>query len=134
MSDSLTFQSIHQEQQWSNPKHSALLKSIVLLAAAYAFSAWGWIFRLTSIYRTPEEDRELGGTGIHPAWRADDVGAAGVPQEHVDAVTDWINARWEYDPDRPNLPVAYSKPHGTGAHIHVQVHAHTRKRDLVRGA
>jgi hypothetical protein len=50
-----------------------------------------------------------------------------------------INRRWLYDPRRPNLKVAFARAHGTGPHIHLQVHwrsirSEFRKRELARAA
>ena len=133
MAEPLMFKSIREEGEWESKRLAPLAALIVRAAAAYA-EARGWLFRVTCIYRTPQEDRELEGTGVHVAWRAVDVRTNDVPAADVQAVTDWINARWIYDPSRPNLPVAYSKPHGTGPHLHIQVHQATMLRSLGRAA
>ncbi len=39
-----------------------------------------------------------------------------------------INRKWVYDPRRPDMVVAYAARHGTGPHVHCQVHPRTRKR------
>lgn len=41
------------------------------------------------------------------------------------AVCDFINRSWTYDPDRPELKVALYHGEGMNAHIHLQVHPHT---------
>ena len=88
-----------------------------------------------NIYRTPEEEAAAGGvSGIHcagPPYRAVDIrvsNLAGDPQQAADAIGALVNRRWEYDPSRPTKLVAFTQPHGTGPHIHVQVHARTVRR------
>ena len=132
MSLPITFRSADLEKQWdaNPPELSIRLVAIVTAAAVHAFMEFGWIFCITSLIRTADEDRELGGTGIHVAGRAADVRTVGVKQEYVDAMTQWINDKWVYDQDRPSLPVAYSKPHGSGPHLHIQAHQHTKARAL----
>jgi len=87
-----------------------------------------WTPLLTCIYRTFEEDREIGGSALHCYWRAVDVRTRDVDEATVAHCTDALNERWVYDPERPRLVVALSKPHGTGPHLHLQVHARTRLR------
>lgn len=92
-------------------------------------------FRVTSIYRTPEHDRELRGSGIHaspPPFRAIDIGGAYIPPSNLRAAAEKVNDLLLYDPNRPWLSVAVSKPHGTGAHVHLQVHPLTdfRRRHI----
>ncbi len=84
---------------------------------------------LTSIHRTNEENQAAGAeTEIHvagPPFRAIDLRAT---QEAAEAIAARVNARWEYDPTRPTMVVAYAKPHGTGPHCHLQVHPRTTLR------
>ncbi len=39
-----------------------------------------------------------------------------------------VNRLWIYDPRRPAMVVAYAGKHGTGPHVHFQVHQRTRRR------
>ena len=88
--------------------------------------------RVVCIFRTPVENAADGAkTEIHcqPApYRACDVGAKEFTADQVAAATAALNALWVYDPDRPELQVCFSQPHGTGPHFHLQVHLHTRRR------
>jgi hypothetical protein len=97
--------------------------------------------RITSIDRTIEEDKALNASGIHaagPPWRAIDIGiheleadlerSQGVANE----LCAQINKVWAYDPSRSHLTVAYCKPHGSGPHLHLQVHTRTKLRDSLR--
>jgi len=92
--------------------------------------------RITSIYRTPGEDAALGASGIHTTTphRALDasITALGSTVEErwrrARAVATQLNALWVYDPNRPTLKVCVAQPHGTGPHLHVQVHPRTRRR------
>lgn len=90
----------------------------------------------TSIHRTQQEDEALGGSGVHrvgPPWRAFDLGtvARGITQERADAIAEYVNRRWIYDPGRPQMQVAISKPHGSGPHLHCQaIDATIRREDM----
>jgi len=89
--------------------------------------------RVTCIWRTDAENRADGAeTAIHcqpPPYRAVDLGAAEFTQQEIDAAAAAVNARWQYDPARPDLLVCFVQPHGTGPHFHLQVHPHTRRRE-----
>jgi hypothetical protein len=87
-----------------------------------------WSPLVTCVWRSPDEDKAVDGTGIHSAWRAVDVRTKDIQKEIVEAVTDALNRLFIYDPNRPSLPVAYSKPHGTGPHLHLQVCDATTRR------
>ena len=96
---------------------------------------------LSCVGRSWEEDKELGASGIHsagPPWRAIDVRIRTLgetdemtPQDQIaaDNIADKINAGWLYDPLRPKIEEVISRQHGTGPHIHLQVHPRTRKID-----
>ncbi len=87
------------------------------------------------IHRTPEENAAAGAkTQIHvegPPYRAIDIrvtNLTGDPQAAADSLGAIINAKYEYDPTRPAMVVAYTVPHGTGPHCHLQVHPLTAFR------
>lgn len=83
--------------------------------------------RISSIYRTPTEDAKLKASGIHVSrpHRAMDIDVFdwGQAQKYADE----INLRWVYDPTRPAFKVALGRPHGTGPHLHLQVHDRTHR-------
>jgi len=96
--------------------------------------------RITSIYRNHEEEIRAGGrSGIHtcgPPYRAIDIAGRTFKRPGDDdarlmarlrSVASKLNRRWSYDANRPTKKVALAHV-GTGAHIHLQVHPHTRKR------
>jgi hypothetical protein len=90
---------------------------------------------VTCIHRTPEEEAAAGGkSGIHvagPPYRAIDVrvrNISGDPQGAADALGAKVNERYAYDPARPEMECAFTAPHGTGPHIHLQVHPATTRR------
>jgi len=117
------------EREWNSGSLQPLLRVIVKDASEYAADFLDWNFRFTSIYRTPEENRKAEAkTAIHTLWRAIDIGAIEVDRSTIQAITDYVNNRWIYDPERPNLPVCYSAPHGSGPHCHYQVHKNTQRR------
>lgn len=89
---------------------------------------------ITSIGRSWKQDRELGGSGVHaagPPWRAMDLSIKTLTggQAKADWLGERINEIFQYDPLRPHLKVAVTKPHGTGPHIHLQVHNSTVRKD-----
>lgn len=125
----LTFASLREEQEWDDPRLPLELRTIVAEAANHAFVTWGWLPCVTSIFRTPEENAAAEAkTTIHCLWRAVDLRTRNAEQTWIDALTQWVNEQWAYDPARPRLPVAYSAPHGNGPHLHVQSHDHTMRR------
>ena len=86
---------------------------------------------VTSIARTPEEDGALNASGIHacgPPHRALDVRIRTLPdnyQETAEYLAESLNKCWMYDYNRPDKVVCYAKVHGSGPHMHLQVHANT---------
>ncbi len=79
------------------------------------------------IHRTEAENQAAEAkTPIHvvgPPYRAIDVRVINLenPQASADAIGARINARYVYDLSRPTMVVAYTVPHGTGPHVHLQV-------------
>jgi len=134
MADPLRFRSQRLDDEFFGPEVHPVVRMIVLEAAEHALGTHGWLFEVTSCLRTAEEDAKLGGSGIHVTGRAVDVSARSIPDALVHAVTEWVNARWRYDPQRPRLTCCYSAPHGTGPHLHFQVHERTRTRTTKEAA
>jgi hypothetical protein len=88
-----------------------------------------------SIYRTADEEAAVGGVSlIHtvgPPYRAIDVHVSNLPGDHqiaADAIGALVNRRYVYDPTRLTKLVAFTQAHGTGPHIHLQVHVNTKLR------
>ena len=108
---------------WQLEDLEPILKEVVGYGFDAAPCAKLWI---SSIGRTAKEDE--GRSGIHaagPPWRAVDAGWARMTQDEVNTTCAKVNAKYTYDPQRPHLVVAYGAPHGTGLHIHYQVHPRT---------
>ena len=93
---------------------------------------------VTSIWRSKEEEEEIARktghktSGIHnapPPYRAMDIRVTRWKDSEVVGVVNRVNATWQYDPDRQGLLVALYRPHGTGPHLHLQVHPNTRRRE-----
>lgn len=93
---------------------------------------------VSSIWRSEGENVTVGAASrIHvvgPPYRAIDLSGRnlGVTDDkrwkacqRVGAI---VNGMWEYDPERPGKVVAYVKRHGTGAHVHLQIHPRTAER------
>jgi hypothetical protein len=102
---------------------------------AYVVSIWpATDILIGDIHRTEEEELAANGkSGIHmtgPPYRAIDVkvhNLLGSGQEWADTLGAKVNARYIYDPARPAMVVAYTAPHGTGPHLHLQVCAGTTR-------
>jgi len=90
---------------------------------------------VTSIARTKEEDRSVGGSGIHatgPPHRAIDIRIVSFGDDYMEKaelIAEIVNGKWEYDPNRSNLNVCVVSVMGTGHNIHLQVHPRTRRRN-----
>jgi len=92
---------------------------------------------VTDIRRTDTENRAAKSkTRIHsvgPPWRAVDVRIYNLGEDYqrrAGAVANRVNRRWTYDPRRPKMNVAFARKHGTGPHLHLQVHPRTRQTEL----
>lgn len=87
---------------------------------------------VTSLHRTAEEDARLGGSGVHvagPPWRAVDMIGRGMGWPEYLEVAERLNADWVYNPTAPEKQVAVAQTHGTGPHLHLQVHPQTVRRE-----
>lgn len=124
----LGFASYRVRAEWENGPLHPLLRVVFGEMADYTVLRWQWMPFVTCIYRTKAEDDELEGTGVHSAWRALDVRTKDVDRDAVEDAVEHLNAEWVYDPRRLRLSVAYAKPHGSGPHLHLQVHPSTRRR------
>lgn len=87
---------------------------------------------ITCIWRSEEENEAAGAVSkIHvvgPPYRAIDLRITNLGVDYqvpAEEIADTINAIWTYDPTRLTKQVLYAKPHGTGPHIHCQVHPKT---------
>lgn len=77
---------------------------------------------------------------ITSAYRPGDSGVHGqMPVRGIDrrcrnaaignAMKEWINRKWEYDPERPHLECCiFHKCEQYGWHLHIQAHENTRRR------
>lgn len=72
-------------------------------------------------------------TGVHGVWRGLDIRTIILPKGHeqVYPIAEQINNKWIYDPSRPHKVVAYAALHGTGYHLHLQVHDRTIQRNNI---
>ena len=124
----MRFVSDRTRVEWQSSSLSPLLKSIVRDVATYARTRWKWEFTITSIYRTPQEDAALKASGIHAEWRAVDVRTRRRSEAQIADIAEYTNAKWIYDRRRPGLQVCFKEPHGSGPHVHFQVHPRTALR------
>ena len=108
------------KREWESGRLDPTVKFIVSEASEFAAHYLQWPLVLTCIWRSQGEEKQLGGTSIHCFWRAVDIRTRDRDSRDVDILAAFVNGRWIYDPSRPTKVVAYSKPHGTGPHCHVQ--------------
>lgn len=130
----ITFASARTLQEWESGKVAGMTRVITIDGAVFAADVLGWIVIVTSIWRSVEEDRALGGTGVHVMWRAIDLRSKDRSQVDVNRLVAYLNGRYIYDVHRPAKPVAYGDPHGNGPHVHVQSHPNTTRREAVKGS
>lgn len=86
---------------------------------------------VTSMWRTRAENKVAGAkTLVHcqKPIRAADIRIRDQNPEVVEMVGKALNGMFQYDPKQPRLSVALWRLHGTGPHIHLQVHANTKRR------
>ncbi len=78
---------------------------------------------ITESYRPP---RHPGDTHATDPVRAMDIRSWVYPDPHK--IADAINARRQYDYERPHKQCAVYHDAGNGLHFHIQVHQNTRRR------
>jgi hypothetical protein len=95
--------------------------------------------RVSSIHRTDAENAAAGAnTRIHVVTPARGLRAVDLSGSNVGGTVEdrWracgrvaaaVNRKWVYDPSRPRIKVAFAAKHGTGPHVHLQVHRNTRR-------
>ena len=122
----LQFKTSSIRKQWETYKgRPQILADIVDDFLAFAEREFEWEPVMTCYLRSAEEDLALKGSGVHVRGGAVDIRTIGVPDNEVSAAVEYLNSRYQYDPDRPAKPVAYAKPHGNAPHLHVQTHPAT---------
>lgn len=77
---------------------------------------------ITSLYRINDNGvhGQLPLRGIDIRWRLD-------WSPEGEQIAQWINERWQYDPDRPEKKCCIYHDVGQGAHLHFQTHPNTRR-------
>jgi len=108
------------KREWESGRLDPVVKFIVTEASEFAAAFLQWPLTLACIWRTQGEDQKLKGTGVHPAYRAIDIRTRDQDPAVVACLVSYLNGKYIYDPSRPTKVVAYSKPHGTGPHCHIQ--------------
>ena len=108
--------------------HPAMVKVL-----SFVINLWPEAYiRITSMNRSRAENKAAGAKSlihvIGPPWRSVDIGGALLKQEEIDHIADLVNEAFSYDPKRPGkYKVAYGAKHGSGKHLHLQVHDNTRR-------
>ena len=117
-----------QAREWGNI-HPMLQKVVLACLREWPVAT----MEVSCIYRTEAENVAAGArTKVHVTkpHRAVDLRIRTLPgdfQAKAYAVQDAVRPLFRYDPSRPHLQVVTAKPHGTGPHIHCQVHPKTAK-------
>ena len=95
-------------------------REVAYIASILSKTLFNEQLNVTSIFRKKTTD-----SGIHEQFRAIDFKPLS-KEEYTYRLIEMINLIYTYDPKRPNLKVAAENPyHGTGQHIHIQVHDNT---------
>lgn len=124
----MTFESDRQLREWGSRLVHPMLREVVTYGTAYA-KTFGWTWHVIDIFRTKAEDKKLEGSGVHCVWRAMDVRTKDQVPKVVENVGKAINQAFLYgNVTSPGLMVARWDPHGTGPHMHLQVHPMTVRR------
>lgn len=124
----MKFKTTKQQMEYDTQVIWPLLKEILRDAEEFAIDNGCGDLTITSIFRTPEEDAELHGSGIHCIFRAADVRIPCWDDPKSLTLARYINAKYVYDSSRPTLLVAFMEPHGDGPHCHFQVSSFTKLR------
>lgn len=71
------------------------------------------------------------GSGVHSTFpcRGLDLRSWIYTQEELDNIEKTINKLWTYDPGRPDMKCLLIHDVGQGAHIHIQSHPQTLRKD-----
>lgn len=130
MTDPILFKDIRVMNEFSSKDINPMLRKIMVQESEVAYIDHGWLFFVTCIYRTQEEDKACGGTGhgLHTLWRAADVRTRSMPEAIVKQVAEKVNGRWAYDRKRSHLVALYEPSgtaHTTGPHLHFQTSPET---------
>lgn len=75
---------------------------------------------VTSLYR-------IGDTGVHGTLPLRAMDERCKDKAVGDRIAEYINSKWAYDPDRPQMKVCVFHNVGQGWHLHYQVHSKTRR-------
>lgn len=77
---------------------------------------------ITSLYR-------IGDTGVHGQLPLRGIDLRCHDANVGQAVSEYVNARWTYDPARPQMKCCVYHNVGLGYHLHLQVHHRTERID-----
>ena len=69
-----------------------------------------------------------GDIGVHGCGRGLDYRTWHMTKKQVWDLVAYVNKKWVYDSQRPNIKVAIFHDVGRGPHLHLQVHHRTQKR------
>lgn len=98
--------------------HPLLINIILEVAEKFGFV-------MTESYREPRHSGDVHSTS---PVRAIDLRTWCYPEHKAVKIKNWINTRWEYDPNRTKYKVAMIHDVGNGFHFHIQTHSKTRRR------
>ena len=71
-----------------------------------------------------------GSTGVHGTIPTRGIDIRSWVFKHPEKIEKKINDTWIYDPERPEMNVAWVHDSGKGSHFHIQVHPNTVRRDV----
>lgn len=75
---------------------------------------------VTSLYR-------IGDSGVHGQLPLRGLDLRCRTRRHGEMVEKFVNDRWQYDPNRPEMQCCLCHNTGQGLHLHLQVHPNTKE-------
>lgn len=91
-----------------------------------------WLERETGLEFTETSSYRDSGTGVHTTMPCRGYDLRMRNKMIGQAICDFINSHWIYDPRRPDMKCAIIHGEGSNLHIHVQVHPNTEKDHVSR--
>jgi len=80
---------------------------------------YGMPFVITSLYR-------IDSPGVHGTLPLRGIDVRCREKELAVPIVEFVNSRWQYDPDRPKRLCCMAHDTGQGFHLHFQVHPNTK--------
>lgn len=81
--------------------------------------------RMHGAFPTLTSSFREGDSGVHGFYRALDFRTWELSTNHIKSILEYVNSRYQYDPERPEKAVLVYHDSGRGPHLHLQSHPNT---------